>query len=465
MAGDHYQNIVIGSGEAGKNIAWTLARQGQKTLVVERSVIGGACPNVACLPSKNVIFSARVASLIGRASEFGIATGPVKIDIAGVIRRKQNMVDQQRRVHTDLFQSSGADVVMGEARFTEARTMQVTLREGDMRLLHGERIFLAIGTRATMPDVPGLSDARPMTHVETLNLQRLPEHLVILGGGYIGLEFAQAMRRFGARVTVIHRGPRLLDREDTDVSDALSQLMKAEGIETVLSAELLNVAGRSGQSVQLQVRRGGETNTIEATDILVATGRTPNTDRLDAARGGVELDSRGYIRVDEKLRTTAPDVWAMGECAGSPQFTHVGYDDFRIVRDNLAGGNHTTRGRIIPYCLFTDPELVHVGIRESEANAQNIRYRIATIPMSQILRTRTTLEDRGFLKALVGDDDRILGFTAFGAEASELLAAVQTAMLGGLPYTALRDAIFAHPTVAEGLTVLFQITPQPPKAS
>jgi pyruvate/2-oxoglutarate dehydrogenase complex dihydrolipoamide dehydrogenase (E3) component len=351
---------------------------------------------------------------------------------------------------------------MGEARFTEPKTVRVTLNAGGTRLLRGERVFINVGTRASMPDVPGLAAAAPMTHVEALNLERLPEHLVILGGGYVGLEFAQALRRFGSRVTIIQHGPRLLTQEDPDVTDALLELMTDEGIDVLLQAEVLNVTGRSGAGVALRVRSAGAERTLEASDILVATGRTPNTDRLDVARAGVELDSRRYVRVNDRLQTSAPDVWATGECAGSPHFTHVGEDDCRIVLDNLAGGKRTTRDRLIPYCLFTDPELAHVGMHESEARARGVPYRIARMPMALVLRTRTLSQTRGFMKALIGADDRILGFTAFGAEASEPMAAAQTAMLGGMPYTALRDAIFTHPTMAEGLVGLFASPPSAP---
>src|SRR5262249_49069547 len=253
--------------------------------------------------------------------------------------------------------------------------------------------------------------------VEALNLERLPDHLVILGGGYVGLEFAQAMRRFGSRVTIVQHGPQLLKGEDPDVAEALLELMGDEGVEVLLRADVLNVTGRSRTGVALRVRSGATERTLEASDVLVAAGRTPNTDRLDAAKAGVELDSRGYIRVNDRLQTSAPDVWATGECAGSPQFTHVGEDDCRIVLDNLAGGTRTTRGRLIPYCLFTDPELAHVGLTEGEARAQGISYRIARMPMAQVFRAITLSETRGFIKALIGTDDRIVGFTVFGAEA------------------------------------------------
>jgi len=462
MTIEHVQNLVIGSGVAGKILAWTLAKQGQKTVVVERSMVGGSCPNVACLPSKNVIYSAKAVSLVHPTAGLGVVTGSMRVDMAGVARRKRQMVDGLVELHLGNFKASGAELVMGEARFTEPKTVRVTLNAGGERLLRGERVFLNVGTRASMPDAPGLAAAGPMTHVEALNLERLPAHLVILGGGYVGLEFAQALRRFGSRVTIIQHGPRLLTREDPDVADALLELMTEEGVEVLLQAEVLNVTGRSGTGVALRVRSGAAEKTLEASDILVATGRTPNTDRLDVARAGVELDARGYIRVNDKLQTSAPDVWATGECAGSPQFTHVGEDDCRVVLDNLAGGSRTTRGRLIPYCLFTDPELAHVGMTESEARAKDVAYRIARLPMALVLRTRTLSQTRGFMKALIGADDRILGFTAFGAEASEPMAIVQTAMLGGMPYTALRDAIFTHPTAAEGLVGLFANPPSAP---
>jgi pyruvate/2-oxoglutarate dehydrogenase complex dihydrolipoamide dehydrogenase (E3) component len=455
MIVEQYQNLVIGSGVGGKLVAWNLAKRGEKTVVVERSMIGGSCPNVACLPSKNVIYSAKAVSLVDPKSGLGVTTGQTRVDMVGVARRKRQMVERLVEIHLRNYRNSGAELVMGEARFTDPKTVEVALNAGGTRQLRGDRVFLSLGTRANVLNVPGLAAAEPMTHVEALNLERLPDHLVILGGGYVGLEFAQAMRRFGSRVTIIQRGPRLMEREDPDVAAAMLDLMKDEGVDVLLQAEVLEVAGRSGKSVTLEVRSGTNETTLAASDILVATGRTPNTDRIDAAKAGVELDARGYIRVNERLQTTAVDVWALGECAGSPQFTHVGEDDFRVVLSNLDGGNRTTRDRLIPYCLFTDPELAHVGMTESDAEAKRVPYRLIKYPMSAVLRTYTLSQTRGFAKALIGTDDRILGFTAFGAEASEMLAVVQTAMIGRLPYTTLREAIFTHPTAAEGLGGMF----------
>jgi pyruvate/2-oxoglutarate dehydrogenase complex dihydrolipoamide dehydrogenase (E3) component len=453
------QNLIIGSGESGKQLAWELGKMGQQVLVVERSLIGGSCPNIACLPTKNFIYSARVASLMRRGAEFGIADGAVKVDMRGVYHRKKQMVDSEVQVHLKNYENSSNELLMGEARFIGPKTVSVAVNAGGTRTIQGERIFLNVGTRAAIPNVPGLAEAQPLTHVEALDLQRLPEHLVVYGGGYVGLEFAQALRRFGSRVTIVAHGSQLLSREDADVADGLLQLMRDEGIEVLLNTELAKVTGLSGQKLTLELRSGQGTKTLEASEILVAVGRTPNTDRLDAEKGGVKLDASGYIRVNERLETTAPEVWALGECAGSPKYTHVAFDDFRIVRDNLAGGKRTTTGRLIPFCLFTDPELAHVGLSETEAKTNGVRYRLAKIPMTNVLRTHTISEPRGFLKALIGGDDSILGFTAFGAEASEFLAAMQTAMLGKIPYQVVRDAIYAHPTMVEGLGPLLGSVP------
>jgi pyruvate/2-oxoglutarate dehydrogenase complex dihydrolipoamide dehydrogenase (E3) component len=457
MAIESCQNLIIGSGVAGKVLSWSLGKMGQKTIVVERSMIGGACPNIACLPSKNVVFSAKAVSLVDPVRGLGVVTGSLKVDMPAVIRRKRKMVETLVKIHLDNFAASGVEIVMGEARFVEPKTVEVKLNSGGTRRLTGQRVFLDVGTHASIPSTPGLAAAAPLTHVELLNLERIPEHLVVIGGGYVGLEFAQAMRRFGSKVTVIQNGPHLLPTEDPDIASAVLDLFKDEGIDVLLNAEITNVTGRSGVGVQLQVNVGSSSKSLSASDILAATGRTPNTAPLDAAKANVRLDAQGYIQVNEHLQTTAPDVWAMGECAGSPKFTHVGEDDCYVVLDNLAGGSRTTRNRLIPYCLFTDPELAHVGLHETEAKAKGIDYRLVKLPMSHVLRLYTLSETRGFCKALIGKDDRILGFTAFGAEASEMMGIVQTAIIGKMPYTALRDAIFTHPTVAEGVKSIFSM--------
>ena len=452
---EQYDVLVIGSGEAGKYLAWTLAAEGHRTAVVERKMIGGSCPNVACLPSKNLIHGAKVASLAARAAEFGVRAGATAIDMPGVQLRKRRMVDDLVEVHLGRYEASGAELILGEARFVGPQSVEVALAGGGTRSLTGDRVILSVGTRATIPAVPGLAAARPMTHVELLDLDRVPDHLAVVGGGYVGLELAQAARRFGSRVTVIERGAQLAGREDADIAAAILELFRDEGIDVSLSALVQRVEGRSGEGVRLQVETAAGQREIEATDLLVAAGRTPNTDGLGLELAGVELDPRGYVVVGDRLESTAAGLWAVGDCAGSPQFTHVAFDDFRVVRDSLAGGSRTTRDRLVPFCMFTDPELARVGLNESEARARGVDYRVATLPMSAVLRTRTLSEPRGFMKMLLDTgSDRILGFTVFGVEASELMAIVQTAMLGGLPFTVLRDALFTHPTAAEGLTVL-----------
>ncbi|MEV6056984.1 FAD-dependent oxidoreductase [Streptomyces sp. NPDC052107] len=459
---EDYDILVIGSGEAGKYLAWTMASERHRSAVVERKLIGGSCPNIACLPSKNVIHSAKVRSFTRHAAEFGVELESATTSMKGVQARKRAMVEGLRRMHLDRYRASGAELVMGEARFDGERTIDVELTDGGRRRMRGERVFLDLGTYATLPDVPGLASARPMTHVELLDLDRLPEHLIVIGGGYVGLELAQAMRRFGARVTVIEYASQLAGREDADVSAAIHELFRDEGITVHLRTRIRRVEGESGRAVRVVADGPDGECVIEGSDLLVSVGRTPYTGGMGLERAKVKLTDTGYIVVDEHLATTAPDVWAMGECAGSPQFTHVAFDDFRVVLDQLHGGSSTTTGRLVPYCLYTDPELARVGLNETEARRRGIGYRLLTLPMAAVLRTRTLSEPRGFMKMLIAEDsDQILGFAAFGAEAAELMAAVQTAVIGSIPYTALRSAIYAHPTTAEGLTFLLRQQPEP----
>ena len=460
---ENYEILVIGSGEAGKYLAWTMAGDGHRTAVVERQLVGGSCPNIACLPSKNIIHSAKVRSLTSRAAEFGVDTGSAVTDMKVVQGRKTAMVDGLRQLHLDRYRASGAELIMGQARFAAERTVDVELSGGGTRRISGDRVFLNLGTRATVPDLPGLAAAQPMTHVELLDLDRLPEHLVIIGGGYVGLELAQAMRRFGSRVTVIEQQQQLAGNEDPDVGAAILDLFHDVGIDVRLATRVRAVEGKSGSDVRVLTQGPDGGGAVDGTDLLVAVGRTPNTAGIGLERAGVERTKEGYVKVDERLATRAAEVWAMGECAGSPQFTHVAFDDFRVVRANLTGGNRTTRNRLVPYCMFLDPELARVGCNETEARRRGIGYRLLTLPMAAVLRTRTLSEPRGFMKMLIAaGSDEILGFTAFGAEASELMVAVQTAMIGRVPYTTLRNGIFTHPTVGEGLTVLLSNPPTTP---
>ena len=459
---EQYDALILGSGQGGKALAWHLARSGRRTASVERRWIGGSCPNIACMPSKNEVWSARIAHLTRHAAQFGTITGSVATDMARVLQRKRDMVNREVSLHMENYKTSGAELIMGNARFIGPKTLEVRLNDGGTRVLTGDQVFINVGTHAVIPRVPGLEAARPLTHIELLELDRLPSHLIVVGGGYVGMEMAQAYRRFGSRVTIIESGPQIIAREDADVADAIQRILTDEGVRFVLAAEVLNVQGRSGEEVGVTVRTSSGEQKIEGSDILVAAGRIPNTAGIGLDEAGVELDSRGYISVNDRLETTAPDVWAMGECAGSPQFTHVSVDDFRIIRDNLAGGKRSTRDRLVPNCVFTDPPLARIGLSERDAQREGIKARVATLPMKAVLRTETTDETQGFMKVLVSEsDDGILGFTMIGAEAGEVMAAVQIAMLANVPYPQLRDAVIAHLTMAEGLGFLLSNVPRP----
>lgn len=454
---ENYDLLILGSGTGAKLLAWTFAGRGERVAVVERKYVGGSCPNIACLPSKNIIHSAQVVHDVRRSREFGVSVDGFSVDMSAVRDRKRRMVQGLVDTHLSLYKQSGAELIMASGRFVAPKTIEAEFADGTKRLLRGERVVICTGTHATIDHhIPGLVAAQPLTHVEALEIDVVPEHLIILGGGYVGLEFAQAMSRFGSKVTVIDRNHRVINREDDDVTEGLQQLLEDEGVEFVFNASVKSVSGISGQKVNLMLEHNGTDRSLEGTHLLVAAGREPNTKGIGLEIAGVELNEHGYIKVNEHLETTAPDVWAVGEVAGSPQFTHISEDDFRVVRDSILGGNRVTTGRLVPFCLFTDPEFARVGLTEKEAKAQGIAYRLFKVPMAAVLRARSLMETRGFLKCLVeAGSDRILGFAAFGVGAGEIMGCVQIAMLGGMPYTSLRDAVLAHPTIPEGLVALF----------
>jgi pyruvate/2-oxoglutarate dehydrogenase complex dihydrolipoamide dehydrogenase (E3) component len=456
--------LVLGSGAAGKLISWTSAPKGQRVVTIERKYVGGACPNIACLPSKNIIHSAKVASLFFRSEEFGISKENVRINMSAVRERKRKMVQRLVDAHLDNFRKSGAHLVMGTGRFVAPKTIEVALNDGGTRTFRGKNVVINTGSRATMEPIPGLLESQPLTHVEALELDQVPKHLIVIGGGYVGLELAQAFRRFGSEVSVIDRNSRLTHHEDEDISQALEEMCRDEGINVITNVKLDQVEGRSGEAVVLFGIRDGEKFVIRGSHLLVAGGRTPNTNGIGLDLAGVETTERGHVKVNERLQTTAEGVWAAGDCAGSPHFTHISENDFAVVSENIAGGHKVTTGRQVPFCMFTDPEFARIGLSETEAKQRGIPYRVAKLPMSSVFRAMTISEERGFMKILVDtQSDRILGFTMFGAEAGELMATMQTAMLTGSPYTALRNAIIAHPTMTEGL--VFLLLAVPPKSS
>src|SRR5256886_12149729 len=453
---EEFDLVILGGGTGSTIAAWTFAGEGKQVAVVERKYIGGSCPNIACLPSKNIIHSAKVATYFRRSKEFGITHDRFAIDMVGVRERKRRMVRGLNDMYMENYKNTGAEFILGTGRFLAPRTVEVTLADGTTRQMRGANVIVSTGTRAALGTSPGLAEAQPLTHIEALELDEIPEHLLVVGGGYVGVEMSQAMRRFGSKVTMVDRNGRLMSKADSDVCEALRSLLADEGIDILLTARIKQVSGKCGDSVSVVVEQNGIEKVLRGSHVLVATGRKPNNEGLGLELTGVELTDRGYIKVNERLQTTAPGVWAIGEVAGSPQFTHISVDDFRVVHANLTGGNRVTTGRQVPYCLFTDPELARIGLSETEAEAQGIAYRLFKVPMETNLRARTLSETRGFLKALVeADGDRILGFTAFGVGAAEMMSAVQIAMIAGLPYTALRDAVLTHPTLVEGLIPLF----------
>jgi pyruvate/2-oxoglutarate dehydrogenase complex dihydrolipoamide dehydrogenase (E3) component len=455
---EQFEYVFLGGGKGGKTLAMELAKSGKRVAVVEEGMIGGSCINVACIPSKALIQTARIMHAVQSADILKGAAHDAKVDMTQVHRRVREVVDGMVDINAKAFEASGFDLILGTGHFVGSRSIHIAMNDGRERVVEGVHVFINTGTYAAVPDIPGLRDAAPMTHVEALELDSLPEHLIVIGGGYIGLEMAQAFRRLGSKVTVVQEAPRVAMREDADVTDAIESVLTNEGIDVRVSVKPLQVSGRSGQSVTVELNDG---NRVTGTHLLVATGRVPRTAGIGLDLAGVALDERGFIKVDERLATSAPNTWAIGEVAGTPMFTHASFDDYRVLKSQLAGGNLTTRDRVIPYAMFIEPELARIGINESDAQRQGIAVRVAKLPMASVPRARTTGDTHGFMKAIVDTQtDRILGFTMLGSNAGEVVATVQMAMLGNLPYTAIRDAILSHPTIAEGLNMLFAKIPE-----
>lgn len=466
----HYDLVTLGSGEVGKMLAWKYSGMFGKTCAsIESKWIGGSCPNVACLPSKNVLYTAANANTIKSAGRFGVggyvhAAEDMKVDMAAVKQRKVEMVKGLTEMHLNVFDKFGVDLIRGFGRFTGPKTIQID----DGRVVTADTILIGTGSRSLIDDrVPGLIAAEPMTHVEILDLDVLPDHLIIVGGGYIGIEFAQAYKRFGARVTVLEKHDHILKDEDEDVAAELTSILNREGVEILTTTVIGHVTGKSGDSVTLNVQQttasGTKDMTLTGSHLLVATGRLPNTENIGLEEAGITLTRSGHVAVDEHLRTSVDGVFAGGDCAGSPHFTHIGSDDVRIILSYLSGNPIPggTSARKVPSVLFTSPELGHVGLREKEAKAKGVKYRLAKLPMAGVLRVRTFDKTGGLMKMLVEEDsDKILGFTALGPNAGEMLPVVQLAMKNGLAYQDIEEIILVHPTMNEGLASLFSALPQ-----
>jgi len=459
MDTQYYDDIIIGGGKAGKTLAPALVADGRKTALVERSLnmIGGSCPNIACIPSKTMVASAEVANTVLHSAAYGIKTAPPTVDMAAVIQRKRSVVQSLRPINlNNLHTSLGDDLIIGTARFVAPKTIEVATAEGTTRLLTAERLFINTGTQPLIPSVPGLKEAGFLTSESIMELEQLPEHLIVLGSGYIGLEFAQMFQRFGCRVTVIGQSEQILSQQDPDIAITVQTLLERDGIEFLLKAKVLRVE-HSGNATKLLLQVADREMELQGSHFLVAVGRTPNSDTLNLAAAGVATDARGFIRVNDRLETNVPNIWALGDINGGPEYTHVSLDDYRIVKANLIdGGNRSTRDRLVPSCLFIDPELAQVGLTDTEARQQGYAIRVAKLDASNIMRAVTQSQTDGLMKAIVDTETgRILGCSLLCHEAGEVISTVQMVMQAQMPYTVLRDGVLTHPTMTEGLNILF----------
>jgi pyruvate/2-oxoglutarate dehydrogenase complex dihydrolipoamide dehydrogenase (E3) component len=452
-----YDAIVIGSGQGGTPLSIALANAGLRTALVERKHVGGTCINEGCTPTKTMVASGRVAYLARRAADYGIHTGPITVDLKKVRQRKRDIVDSFRNGNQSRIEKTANLVlIFGEASFTAAKTILVRMNDGGQRTMSAQRIFINAGTRASVPKLDGLNSVPFLDNISIMELVDLPEHLLILGGGYIGVEFGQLFRRLGSQVTMVQSGGQLLTHEDPDIAEEVTKILRQDGIDILLNAKAQRVS-QSSQSIRLEVASQPGSVTVTGSHFLVATGRVPNSDTLNLPSANVRTNERGFIQVNERLETSAPDIFALGDIKGGPAFTHISYDDFRILRGNLLERKSlSTKDRQVPYCVFIDPQLGRVGLTETEARAQGPKIRCAKLPMTSVARALEVDEPRGFMKAVVdAESNQILGAAVLGIEGGEIMSVLETAMMGRLPYTALRDATYAHPTLAESLNNLF----------
>jgi pyruvate/2-oxoglutarate dehydrogenase complex dihydrolipoamide dehydrogenase (E3) component len=452
-----YDAIVVGAGQAGTPLCLALAAAGMRTALVEREHVGGTCVNEGCTPTKTMVASARVAYLARRGADYGVRTGEIKIELAKVRERKRAIVDLFRNgSQSRIEKTANLELIFGQAEFTESKTIRVRTNEGGERLLSAEKFFINTGCRPAVPNIEGLSGVPYLNSTSIMELDAVPEHLLVLGGGYIGLEFGQMFRRFGSRVTIVQSGEQLLRGEDSDIAEEVLKIMREDGVEVLLNSRATRVA-KTANGLELTVESDGTSRSISGTHMLTAAGRVPNADRLNTSAAGIASDKNGFIQVNERLETTAAGVFALGDIKGGPAFTHISYDDFRIIRTNIIEKRSASiAGRIVPYTLFIDPQLGRVGMTEAEARTSGRKFRVAKMPMNYVARALELDETRGFMKVIVdAESSQILGTAILGIEGGEIMSQVQLAMMGKLPYTVLKDAVFAHPTLAESLNNLF----------
>jgi pyruvate/2-oxoglutarate dehydrogenase complex dihydrolipoamide dehydrogenase (E3) component len=454
---DHHDAIIIGAGQAGTPLAFALADAGYDTVIVEREHVGGTCINEGCTPTKTMIASGRVAYLARRGADYGVHTGEIQIDMARIRQRKRDIVASFRDgTQARMEKTAHLKLIFGEARFTGARAIEITQKDGTSTQMTAEWVFINAGCRPAVPPLDGLQSVPYLNSTSIMELDAVPEHLIVIGGGYVGLEFGQLFRRLGSRVTVVQAGPQLFSHEDEDVANAVLEILRQDGMEILLSTKGTRVA-MSQKEIQLTVASETSSSTLTGSHLLVATGRVPNTDNLNLTAAGITADAHRFIKVNGKLETNVAGVYALGDIKGGPAFTHISYDDFRIIRTNLLEkGDASTEGRMVPYAVFIDPELGRIGMTETEARAENGEIRVARMPMTKVARALEMGESRGFIKAIVdAKSGQILGAAVLGIEGGEIMSQIQLAMMGKLPYTVLRDATLAHPTLAESLNNLF----------
>lgn len=458
---EQYDAIVVGSGQGGTPLSMALAQAGMRTALIERKHVGGTCINEGCTPTKTMVASGRVAYLARRAADYGVHTGPVNIsisiDLEKVRQRKRDIVDSFRNgSQSRIEKTANIELIFGEASFSSSKTVAVSKKDGGQRVLSANYVFINAGTRASRPKLDGLDSIPALDNISIMELDAVPEHLLVLGGGYIGLEFGQLFRRFGSRVTIVQSAGQLLTREDPDIAEEVAKILRQDGVEIVLNAKTTRV-GQADGGIRLEVQQQGRATTLAGSHLLVATGRVPNSDTLNLEAAAIQTDARGFIRVNDRLETTASGIYALGDIKGGPAFTHISYDDFRIIRANLLQkGSASTKNRQVPYAVFIDPQLGRVGLTEVEARGQGRNIRVAKLPMTSVARALEVDETRGFMKAIVdAESKQILGAAILGIEGGEIMSALEIAMMGKLPYTALRDGTFAHPTLAESLNNLF----------
>lgn len=453
-----YDAMIIGAGQAGGPLATTLAGAGLKTALIEQEHVGGTCINEGCTPTKTMVASARVAYLARRAADYGVHTGPISVDMTVVRKRKRDIVESFRNgSQSRIERTAGVDLLMGQARFSGIRELEVVLNNGEVRQLSAEKIFINAGARPARPALNGVEQVPFLDSTSIMELDTVPEHLLVIGGGYVGLEFGQMFRRFGSQVSIIQRGSHLLAREDNDIADAVADILREDGIEILLQSTPLHVERLADGHLHLRVQTPAGERVLTGSHLLLAAGRTPNTDHLNLAATGLQPDAHGFIPTNDQLETGVEGIYALGDIKGGPAFTHISYDDFRIIRTNLLEhGNASIHNRLVPYTVYIDPQLGRVGLSETEARAQGRAIRVATMPMDYVARALETAETRGLMKAIVdAENGQILGCAILGIEGGEIMSALQLAMMGKLPYTVLRDAVFAHPTLMEALNNLF----------